>query len=74
MICKNKNVINLQTMDKDFYLKRRKNLLWLREEREKAWGWTEEGKIRDKDQYRKNRVKGLVERRDKGLEGHVAWD
>ena len=30
-------------MDKDFYLKRWKNLLWLREEREKAWGWTEEG-------------------------------
>ena len=28
--------------------------------------------MRDKDRYRENGVKGLVERRDKGLEGHIS--
>ena len=33
----------------------------------------DEGKMRDMDcWYRENGVKGLVERRDKGLEGHIS--
>ena len=65
-------------MDKDFYLKRCKKLVVVEGRTGESLGLDrrgrklEEGKIRDKDQYRKNRVKGLVERRDKGLEGHIS--
>ena len=55
--------------------------MWLREEREKAWGWTEEGdnlkkgKMRDKDRYRENGSKGACGATRQGFRGtYIAWD
>ena len=70
-------------MDKDFYLKRWKKLVVVKGRTGESLGLgrrgrkLHEGKVRDMDWYRENGVKGLVERRDKGLEGHsifIAWD
>ena len=65
-------------MDKDFYLKRWKKLVVVKGRTGESLGLgrrgrkLHEGKMRDMDWYRENGVKGLVERRDKGLEGYLS--